>query len=85
MARDIACGCRYLEENHFIHRSGLLLKLKRSLNMRISNTKIKCIRVAERVGESNYDIIRTCWFGLVQEFMACWVFSILNNIKYDKT
>lgn len=20
MARDIACGCRYLEENHFIHR-----------------------------------------------------------------
>lgn len=22
MARDIACGCRYLEENHFIHRFG---------------------------------------------------------------
>ncbi|PWA16479.1 hypothetical protein CCH79_00004382 [Gambusia affinis] len=25
MARDIACGCRYLEENQFIHRSRLMI------------------------------------------------------------
>lgn len=52
MARDIAFGCRYLEENHFIHRfkSQTLFILRRAqsehkLNMGINNYEIKTVTV----------------------------------------
>lgn len=58
MARDIACGCRYLEENHFIHRFGftaqlLLLRVfKSKLNMGISSTDMKTIKAVHMCCEN---------------------------------
>lgn len=27
MAKDIACGCKYMEDNHFIHRLAMILMM----------------------------------------------------------